>query len=122
MKALPLDVLQVILSYHGGLIYRKGEWVNRILKEDPRVIMLENLLQAYKQNHRGLWFGMQLQQFGGYEYLIDLSTLFIKETPYRKFVMIYYNPETNDLVYFYKSHRLYIDSLVDSSFEKYIRA
>jgi hypothetical protein len=45
-QKIPRDILHVILSYYGEIVYRHGKYLNRISKNDPRLQLYRPMIHT----------------------------------------------------------------------------
>jgi len=45
-RQIPRDILHIILSYHGDIVYRHGMYMNRIPKNDPRLQLYRPMIHT----------------------------------------------------------------------------
>ena len=45
-RQIPRDILHIILSYHGDIVYRHGMYMNRISKNDPRLQLYRPMIHT----------------------------------------------------------------------------
>lgn len=51
MNTLPIDIINIILEYHGYHIFRHGKYMKRLCTNDERYIMLNDMRKIKKNNY-----------------------------------------------------------------------